>query len=188
MPRKIKPQPVPQAAPPLADHEELATSATREARVPTNQRALSIEQVQRDYGFTRSHIYVAISTRKLKAVKAGRRTLILADSLTATSHRCRRRRSGRCRRPDMTYSVKAAIEPRIATAYRNAAAITPADNAQIGPFAALYVGSAGSVVVCPVNSTTVVTFVAVPAGTLIPLAFQGVNATGTTAGSLVGLG
>ena len=88
----------------------------------------------------------------------------------------------------MAYSVKLPISPRIATAYRNAAAITPADDTPIGPFAALYVGTTGSVVVCPVNSATVVTFVGVPAGTIIPIEFQGVNATGTTAGDLVGLG
>ena len=37
----------------------------------------------------------------------------------------------------MGYSVTTPIQPRVATAYRNAAAITPADNTPIGPFSAL---------------------------------------------------
>jgi len=87
----------------------------------------------------------------------------------------------------MSYSQPAnLVPPRAATVYETAVAISPVDNTPIGPFAALYVGGAGTVALCPRNSTTVVTFT-VPAGTVLPVAIQGVNATGTTASNLVGL-
>jgi hypothetical protein len=38
--------------------------------------------------------------------------------------------------------------------YRTAVAITPADNAAIGPFEAIYVGGGGDVTLIPANSTT----------------------------------
>lgn len=76
---------------------------------------------------------------------------------------------------------------RIASVYRNYAAITPADNTPIGPFECLYVGGAGNVVVARMDGT-LVTFTGVPAGTFIPIEFQGINATSTTATNLVGLG
>ncbi len=88
----------------------------------------------------------------------------------------------------MPYAAAGQIQPRVATAFRHAAAIAPADNTPIGPFAALYVGAAGNVTCCLVNDTAVVTFVGVAAGTLLPVAIQGVNATGTTATNLIGLG
>lgn len=79
-----------------------------------------------------------------------------------------------------------------ATVYQSAKAIVPADNTQIGPFDALYVGGAGDVIVCMRNGdgaggVTPVTFKAVPVGTILPISIQGVNATGTTATNLVGL-
>lgn len=88
----------------------------------------------------------------------------------------------------MTYPTPATIlNSRIATCYENYAPITPTDNTPIGPFAALWVGGAGTVAVVPRNSTTPVSFT-VAANTLLPIAFQGINATGTTATGLVGLG
>lgn len=70
--------------------------------------------------------------------------------------------------------------------YQTFSALTPTDNTQIGPFSAIYVGVAGDVVLIPRNSTTAVTFKAMPVG-IHRIAFQGVNSTGTTATNLVGL-
>lgn len=87
------------------------------------------------------------------------------------------------------YAVPANIQTsRIVECYESATAITPTDNTQIGPFAAIYVGGAGDVTLCPANSTTPVTFKAVPVGTILRVRTQGVNATNTTATNLVGLG
>lgn len=80
------------------------------------------------------------------------------------------------------------LQSRIATTFETMVAITPTDANAIGPFQALYVGGAGDVVVVPRNSTSPVTFKAVPVGTILPISIQGVNATGTTATNLVGLG
>ena len=51
----------------------------------------------------------------------------------------------------------------------------------------LYVGAAGNLVVTLWSDTASVTFVAVPAGTLLPLLAKRVHATGTTAASIVAL-
>lgn len=80
------------------------------------------------------------------------------------------------------------MSAKIAEVYETQANITPADNAVIGPYMALYVGVAGNVTLCPRNSTTPVLYTALPAGALLRVGFQGVNATGTTATGLVGLG
>lgn len=82
------------------------------------------------------------------------------------------------------------IPARIAEVYENQVAITPADNTAIGPFMALWVGIGGDIVLCPRNSTTTVTYKNVPSGTLLRVAFQGINAaaSGTTADQLIGLG
>jgi hypothetical protein len=91
------------------------------------------------------------------------------------------------------YAVPVGLTPpKAATVYETAQAIAPADNTQIGPYTGLYVGGAGNVTVCMRNGdgtggVTTVLFEAVPAGTVLPIAFQGVNATGTTATHLVGL-
>ncbi|HWK44914.1 MAG TPA: hypothetical protein VNT30_09345 [Stellaceae bacterium] len=77
---------------------------------------------------------------------------------------------------------------KAATVYQTAVALTPTDNTQIGPFSAFYVGVTGDVTVVPRDSVTPVLFKAVPAGTLIPMAVQGVNATGTSATNILGLG
>jgi hypothetical protein len=88
----------------------------------------------------------------------------------------------------MTYSTAQSQKPpKIATVYRNYAAIVPADNLPIGPFEGLYVGGAGNIAVARMDGT-IVSFVGVLAGTSIPIEFQGVNATGTSAPNLAGLG
>lgn len=92
------------------------------------------------------------------------------------------------------YSVPSELKPaRAATMFQFAAAITPTDNTKIGPYAGVYVGGFGDLTVCMCNGdgnggVTVVTFKAVPAGTLLPISIQGVNATNTTATNIVGLG
>ncbi|HEY2068268.1 MAG TPA: hypothetical protein VGG48_01840 [Rhizomicrobium sp.] len=87
---------------------------------------------------------------------------------------------------------KQIIIPKIATVYQAAQAITPTDNSAIGPYQGLYIGVAGDVTVVMRNGdgaggVTTVLFKAVPVG-LLPIAVQGVNATGTTATNIVGLG
>lgn len=80
------------------------------------------------------------------------------------------------------------LRSKIEECYNNAAAITPADNTQIGPFAAIWVGTGGDIVYQPRNSASNITLKSVPSGTLLRIGVQGVNATGTTATDLVGLG
>jgi hypothetical protein len=66
-------------------------------------------------------------------------------------------------------------------------AITASDTAPFPATArAIYVGGAGNVTVVTAN-TSVVTFVAVPVGFILPVQCVRVNATGTTATNLVGL-
>jgi hypothetical protein len=89
----------------------------------------------------------------------------------------------------MAYSLPGqAPLPRIQECFQTQVAITPTDNTPIGPYVALYVGGAGNVTLCPRNSTTPVAYAGLAAGTILRVAFQGVNATGTTATNLVGLG
>lgn len=76
---------------------------------------------------------------------------------------------------------------KVRECYENATAITPADNTAIGPFEAFVVGVGGAVTFIPYNSTTPVQITAV-AGFIYPIHIQGVNATGTTATGIVGLG
>ncbi len=67
-------------------------------------------------------------------------------------------------------------------------AVTPSDTLAIkgGPARALYVGGAGDVVAVNENGVAV-TFAAVPAGTVLPIATARVNDTGTTATNIVAL-
>lgn len=64
-------------------------------------------------------------------------------------------------------------------------AVTPSDVTNLTTYGrCLYVGSAGNVaLVTPLG--TVLTFVGVPAGTVLPWRVKRVNSTNTTAGSLV---
>ncbi len=68
--------------------------------------------------------------------------------------------------------------------YSGAVAVTPGDATEVG-FMGLYVGGTGSVAVKDALGNTT-TFVAVPAGTSIPLNIVRVLSTGTTATNLVG--
>ncbi len=52
----------------------------------------------------------------------------------------------------------------------------------------LYVGTAGNVVLIAMDDSVAVTFVSVPAGTVLPVRARQVLATGTTANNIVGLG
>jgi len=80
-----------------------------------------------------------------------------------------------------------------ATVYQRGSAVTVSDTTQDpnGPFDALWVGSAGTVVVVTKNND-VLTLPGVPAGTLLPISCQGVKSTGTTVTSpntnIIGLG
>ena len=66
-------------------------------------------------------------------------------------------------------------------------AITPSDSTDFAlDTRAIYVGVAGNIAVV-MQSGAVVTFVGVPAGTILPVRAGRVNATGTTASSLLGL-
>ena len=70
---------------------------------------------------------------------------------------------------------------------KSAAAVTPADGADLGTVArSLYVGGGGDVKVDMAGSGTV-TFVAVPAGSILPVRAKRVYATGTTATNIVAL-
>jgi hypothetical protein len=67
-----------------------------------------------------------------------------------------------------------------------AEAITPSDAAFLSP-TTVYVGVTGDVTVEPWVGDNTVTFVAVPAGTAVPVRAKRVLATGTTATDLVGV-
>ncbi|MEM2960720.1 MAG: hypothetical protein QXQ02_03705 [Halobacteria archaeon] len=69
--------------------------------------------------------------------------------------------------------------------YKNASAITPSDTAE-NAFDAIYVGAAGNLAVVTEGNQSV-TLTGVLAGHIYPIRTKKVMATGTTAGSLVGL-
>lgn len=65
--------------------------------------------------------------------------------------------------------------------------VTPNDGADLSEYyRALYIGVGGDLT-CQMNDDTQVTFVAVPAGSVLPVRVKRVLATGTTADSIVGL-
>ena len=80
--------------------------------------------------------------------------------------------------------------PHLATATVPAldgAQVTPSDTTGWGFVArALYVGVTGNIVLVTPNNT-VLTFVAVPAGVILPVMCYRVNATNTTASNIVAL-
>lgn len=70
----------------------------------------------------------------------------------------------------------------------NATAITKSDTDELAKFSrALYVGGAGDVTVILQKDTVAVTFVAVPAGTILPIAVKQLKSTGTSATDIVAL-
>ena len=68
-----------------------------------------------------------------------------------------------------------------------AVAVTPSDSANIPTAArALYIGAAGNAAVV-LTDGSVVSFVGLQAGSILPVAARRVNTTGTTASSIVAL-
>ena len=68
----------------------------------------------------------------------------------------------------------------------NAASVTPDDDTDLAHATrGLYVGGAGNVAVNMIGTGTAIVFVAVPAGTLLPIRAARVKSTGTTATSIV---
>jgi hypothetical protein len=73
---------------------------------------------------------------------------------------------------------------------RGAAAVTPHDTNDLTTYAkALYVGGAGDVKVIPVENADAspITFVDVPAGTILPVSVRRVYSTGTVATDIIAL-
>ncbi|MBY5354451.1 hypothetical protein HFO94_13040 [Rhizobium leguminosarum] len=77
------------------------------------------------------------------------------------------------------------MDPSIAPASR-AAVVTPNDSAIVGA-RALYIGTAGDVVIAPRRDMDPVIFRNVPAGTILPVHAAIVALTGTTASNIVAL-
>ena len=78
--------------------------------------------------------------------------------------------------------------PSMAGPAHNAAAVTPADGADLAnATTALFVGGAGAVKVDMVGGTTAVTLTGVLAGSVLPLRVSRVYSTGTTATNIVAL-
>lgn len=66
----------------------------------------------------------------------------------------------------------------------DAVAVTTSDSTQVG-YSGLYIGGAGDVAVKGISGTAV-TFVNVPAGTILPIVVNRVMSTNTTATNIVG--
>lgn len=69
---------------------------------------------------------------------------------------------------------------------RNAFAVTKSDSTVVS-CRAVYVGGAGDLAVMPLDGTVAVTFSAVPAGALLPIACSKIMNTNTTATLIVAL-
>jgi len=70
----------------------------------------------------------------------------------------------------------------------NCFTIVPADGAEVAVVTkAVYVGSAGDIVLRAINGSSDVTFKNVPAGSILDVRVRFLRATGTTAADLVGL-
>jgi hypothetical protein len=77
--------------------------------------------------------------------------------------------------------------PELDSPAGRAAAVSPSDSSDLTSASrALYVGGAGDVVLMTVGDDTV-TFVAVPAGSILPMRVKRVLSTGTTATSILAL-
>lgn len=80
-----------------------------------------------------------------------------------------------------------ATDPLLRSAFR-LVTIVPNDDTELAPAPiALYIGSSGNVSVIAVRDSDPHTFVAVPAGSILPVIVRRVRATGTTASGIVGL-
>jgi hypothetical protein len=65
--------------------------------------------------------------------------------------------------------------------------VTPSDTVNFSnPARALYVGTTGNITLVTMSGSTVL-FTAIPAGTILPVACSRVNATATTASTIIGL-
>lgn len=69
----------------------------------------------------------------------------------------------------------------------HAVAIVPSDTVDLTTPLSVYVGVAGNVKVTPAGAGAAVTFVSASAGSVLPVQVMRVWATGTSAGSLVGI-
>jgi len=69
----------------------------------------------------------------------------------------------------------------------SAVAVVPNDATVLDSFRSLYVGGAGDVAILPENDLVSVIFLAVPAGSILPVFGTKVLATGTTATNIVAL-
>ncbi len=81
-------------------------------------------------------------------------------------------------------TTKTAGSAHIFASATSAGAVTPSDTTVLD-FNAIYVGGAGNVSIDLTEGGTAVVFVAIPAGTILPVIGTRVNATGTTATSMV---
>lgn len=87
----------------------------------------------------------------------------------------------------MTDSFGSASDSLIAPA-RNAFAITPQDNTDLGAFTkAIYVGTGGTIVLRAIGSETDVTLSNVQDGSILDIRCSAIRATGTSASDIVGL-
>lgn len=75
---------------------------------------------------------------------------------------------------------------RVYASARDSEAVTPNDSTVLS-FDALYIGAAGNVAIKHESDRAAVTFVAVPAGSILPVAGVRVMSTNTTASSIVAL-
>lgn len=116
-------------------------------------------------GFTNGQYCIDYKTGTIYGKKASTGT-----TLTAASYK---------------YAIQSDLHTRPAT---DAVAVTAHDTTKITgyPTRALYVGGTGNVTVLTEDGSTI-TFTAVPAGTLLPIAIQRVNSTNTTATSMTAL-
>lgn len=88
--------------------------------------------------------------------------------------------------PNQTEIKGGAVPSRVDWPAHDSIAVTPSDATVIN-YRGLYIGVAGNVAIMPANSNVAVTFVGVPAGTVLPVAGVRVMATNTTASSIVAL-
>lgn len=85
--------------------------------------------------------------------------------------------------------MSSAIFSALAAPAIKSANVTPNNDADLSFVTrAIYVGGAGNVAVLLQDDSSAVSFVAVPAGTVLPIRAKRIRATGTTATNIVALG